>query len=94
MQIQQGSDKVITHKINRQLDIHGLGSPSKVAVDTRSGEVTLSGSVQYFHQKKAVIGVTIGVTGVRRIVDEADHRCPHAVRLPDAFGTHRSQVTE
>ncbi len=70
MQNIQGSDKVISQQVNRQLVKQGVSWPSKVHVETRSGEVTLSGSVQYFHQKQAAVGAAIGVTGVRRVVDE------------------------
>jgi hypothetical protein len=70
MQNIQGSDKVITQQIHRELVDQGVAWPSKVGVESRSGEVTLSGSVQYFHQKKAAVGAAIGVAGVRRVVDE------------------------
>jgi osmotically-inducible protein OsmY len=40
-----------------------------VTVQTRKGEVTLTGTVQFSHQKVAAQQAATGVTGVRRVID-------------------------
>ena len=66
----QVSDKTITNQINRKLVNRGVSSPCQVAVDTKNGQVTLSGSVRFAHQKAAAMSAAQGITGVRRVVDQ------------------------
>ena len=64
------SDQAITQQVTSKLANRGLRSPCQVAVQTNKGDVTLSGSVQYAHQKGAAVGAAGGVTGVRRVIDQ------------------------
>jgi osmotically-inducible protein OsmY len=65
----QAQDQIITQQVNRKLATRGVRQPCQVTVETKNGDVTLSGTVQYAHQKGAAVGVATKVTGVRRVVD-------------------------
>ena len=66
----KGSDQDITHQVNLKLANRGIRSPCNVTVATRSGDVTLTGTVQYPHQKVGAVSAANGVRGVRRVVDQ------------------------
>jgi osmotically-inducible protein OsmY len=66
----QHADQDITQKVNHKLANRGLRPPCRVAVATKGGEVTLSGSVQYGHQKRLAVSAASGIKGVRRVVDQ------------------------
>jgi hypothetical protein len=63
------SDQSITRQVENRLSGRGLSSPCHVAVETKNGEVTLSGSVQYAHQKGPAVQVANVISGVRRVID-------------------------
>jgi hyperosmotically inducible protein len=65
----RGADQKITTDVQLKLANRGLRSPCKVTVDTKNGEVTLTGVVQYAHQKNAAVQAATGVAGVRRVID-------------------------
>lgn len=62
-------DKTITQQVSQKLSNRGINSPSQVNVNTRRGEVTLSGTVQYPHQKNSAVQVATSIMGVRRVID-------------------------
>ena len=62
-------DKTITRQVEGKLAGRGLGPPCQVAVETAKGDVTLTGSVQYAHQKSTAVQAANGISGVRRVVD-------------------------
>jgi osmotically-inducible protein OsmY len=66
----RNTDVAITQQVNNKLAGRGIRSPCHVTVQTSDGNVTLSGSVQYAHQKTAAVQVASGVTGVRRVADQ------------------------
>ena len=66
----QVPDRTITQQAGKKLANRGIRSPCRVEVQTRNGDVTLSGSVQYAHQKGAAAQVVAGITGVRRVIDQ------------------------
>jgi osmotically-inducible protein OsmY len=66
----QNTDVAITGQVNNKLAGRGIRSPCHVGVQTQDGNVTLSGTVQYAHQKTAAVQVASGVTGVRRVADQ------------------------
>jgi osmotically-inducible protein OsmY len=39
-------------------------------VQTSNGQVTLSGIVQYAHQRAAAVSAISGMVGVRRVIDQ------------------------
>ena len=62
-------DRTITRQVTGKLARRGLNTPCHVTVDTLKGQVTLSGSVQYAHQKTAAVQAVNGISGVRRVID-------------------------
>lgn len=64
------ADHAITQKVLQKLAHRGVRSPCKVAVNTLGGSVTLTGSVQYSHQKILAAAAATGVTGVRRVSNQ------------------------
>ena len=64
-----GSDNKITQQVNLKLANRGIRTPCHVNVATRNGDVTLSGTVQFPHQKKAAVQAATGIQGVRRVND-------------------------
>ena len=62
-------DRTIDQQVAQKLSTRGISSPCQVTVQTRRGEVTLSGMVQHPHQKNAAVQVATSVMGVRRVID-------------------------
>jgi osmotically-inducible protein OsmY len=62
-------DRTIDQQVAQKLSSRGINSPCQVTVQTRRGEVTLSGMVQHPHQKNAAVQVATSVMGVRRVID-------------------------
>ena len=62
-------DRTIDQQVAQKLSSRGVNSPSQVTVSTRRGEVTLSGVVQFAHQKNAAVQAANSVMGVRRVID-------------------------
>ena len=63
-------DTSITQKVANQLISRGFRSPCNVAVQTRHGVVTLSGKLEYEHQRTAVLHLIRGIDGVVQTVDQ------------------------
>jgi osmotically-inducible protein OsmY len=63
-------DQKITSSVLLKLSNRGIRTPCNVLVKTKNGEVTLSGTVQFAHQKSAAVQAATGVTGVRRVTDQ------------------------
>lgn len=70
------ADPAITQKVMQQLSARGLRTPCRINVQTRKGEVTLSGSVQYPHQRDAAIAAIRSVDGIRKVHDQIKVRPP------------------
>ena len=62
-------DEAIIQKVTRQLSNRGMQSPCHIAVTARRGDVTLSGTIQYEHQRIAALHAARGIDGVRRVMD-------------------------
>ena len=63
-------DERITLAVTNKLASRGFSSPCRVTVQTSNGQVTLSGSVPYAHQKGAAASAVSGMGGVRRVVNQ------------------------
>ena len=63
-------DDRITQQSTTNSHRAGFASPCRLAVQTANGQVTLSGIVQYAHQKGAAVSAISGMTGVRRVIDQ------------------------
>ncbi len=64
------TDRILTQKVTQQLINHGLRSPCQIAVLSRRGNVTLSGTIEYEHQRHNAVRTARGVSGVRRVIDQ------------------------
>jgi osmotically-inducible protein OsmY len=65
----QVADKDILRQINQRLLKASLGAHSHVVVQVHKGDVTLSGTLEYQNQRKAVLRASRSVDGIRRVVD-------------------------
>jgi len=63
-------DNVISQKIKEKLSSVGIRAPCQVAVVSTNGQVTISGSIRYEHQRPLALRAIKGVTGVERVVDQ------------------------
>ena len=66
------SDRDIIQKVNQQLQSRGVRSPCRVTVMSQKATVTLSGKIQYDHQRRMAVQVTQRVDGVQRVVDRME----------------------
>ncbi len=62
-------DRTILAKVNQRLSRTGMGATSNVSVTVHNGDVTLTGSLQYEHQRRNILRAAEGVAGVRRVID-------------------------
>jgi osmotically-inducible protein OsmY len=62
-------DPVISQKVSETLSSVGIRAPCRVTVVSNKGNVTLSGTIQYEHQRHRTIRAIQAVAGVQRVVD-------------------------
>jgi osmotically-inducible protein OsmY len=62
-------DRTLDQKVVHQLASRGVRPPCKVTASTSSGTVTLSGKIQYEHQRNLCMQAAGNVEGVRRVID-------------------------
>jgi len=63
-------DPVISQKVSQKLSSMGVRAPCHVTVVSNQGNVTLSGTIQYEHQRHGAVHAAKGVAGVQRVVDQ------------------------
>ena len=63
-------DRTIDQKVGQQLSNRGMRPPCKVAASTHGGTVTLTGKIQYEHQRNSFVQTARRVEGVQRVVDQ------------------------
>jgi osmotically-inducible protein OsmY len=63
-------DNLLNQKVTQQLSNRGIRSPCKVAVSIQKGSVTLSGLIQYEHQRQFAMQAANQIEGVKRVVDQ------------------------
>jgi osmotically-inducible protein OsmY len=63
-------DRSIDQKVCQQLANRGMRPPCKVTASSKGGTVTLTGKIQYEHQRNVCIQVVKRVDGVKRVVDQ------------------------
>ena len=63
-------DRSIDQKVGQQLANRGMRAPCKVAASSKGGTVTLTGKIQYEHQRNVCIQLARRVDGVQRVVDQ------------------------
>jgi hypothetical protein len=90
-------DRKIAEDVSTQLKSRGLRAPCHVNVVSNEGNVTLSGKIQYEHQRGLAIQVARSVRNVRRVVDQmqtlpqaglwkakpSDPHAPHDLKPPE-----------
>ena len=64
-----GLDRTIAQAVTQRLATRGIRSPCRIDVQSRNGEVTLSGSIQYPYQRSAAMQAASTTSGVRQVVD-------------------------
>jgi osmotically-inducible protein OsmY len=63
-------DTVICQKVKEKLSGAGIRAPCQVTAVSSNGQVTVSGSIQFEHQRPVALRAIRGVTGVQRVVDQ------------------------
>jgi len=63
-------DPVISQKVSQKLSSQGVRPPCRVTVACNKGNVTLSGTIQYEHQRQGAVHAAKGIAGVQRVVDQ------------------------
>ncbi len=63
-------DHLLNQKVVRELSNHGMRPPCKVNVTTHNGSITLSGEIQYEHQRRPAVHAAQSIEGVQRVVDQ------------------------
>jgi osmotically-inducible protein OsmY len=64
-----GADRNIVQQVTQRLATKGIRTPCKIEVQSKNGEVTLTGSIQYPYQRSAAIQAASTASGVRHVVD-------------------------
>ena len=64
-----GLDHTIAQAVSQRLATRGIRSPCRIDVQSRNGEVTLTGNIQYPHQRAAAMQAASTASGVRHVVD-------------------------
>jgi len=64
-----GLDRTIAQAVIQRLATRGIRSPCRIDVQSRNGEVTLSGSIQYPYQRSAAVQAASTTSGVRNVLD-------------------------
>ena len=63
-------DKTLNQKVTQELASRGMRAPCTIAVQTTKGVVTLSGNIEYEHQRNAAVQAARHLDGVSRVVDQ------------------------
>ena len=63
-------DPMISQKVSEKLSSLGVRAPCRVTVASNKGNVTLSGTIQYEHQRQIAVRAIKAVAGVQRVVDQ------------------------
>jgi len=64
------TDRTIDQNVGQQLVNHGMRPPCKVTASSKVGTVTLTGKIQYEHQRILCMQTARRVEGVKRVVDQ------------------------
>ena len=63
-------DKTVLKDVNKRLARTGMGSRCKISATVRSGQVTLTGQLQYENQRRPVVQAVNRVEGIKGFVDQ------------------------
>ncbi len=62
-------DKTLLKSVLQNMMRKGTNS-SRVTAAVRSGDVTITGTIDYEHQRRPVVNSANNITGVKRIIDQ------------------------
>lgn len=62
------NDKALLKDVNKRL--MRTGTQTKVTASVSSGAVTLTGTIQYEHQRRTIIRAANQVSGIRNVADQ------------------------
>lgn len=79
-----GQDRTIVQQVTQRLATRGLRSPCRIDVQSHNGEVTLTGAIQYAHQRTAAMQAASTASGVRHVVDRMTVKPPERRRVDPA----------
>lgn len=65
----QVPDKTVLSNVNKKMAMKGTGS-KKVAASVRGGDVTLTGTIAFEYERRAMLRSASSVPGVRRVIDQ------------------------
>jgi osmotically-inducible protein OsmY len=63
-------DPMVSQRVSERLASLGVRAPCRVTVVSNKGNVTLSGTIQYEHQRNIAVRAIKAVAGVQRVVDQ------------------------
>ena len=63
-------DPVISQRVTERPSNMGMRAPCRIRVVSAKGNVTLSGTIQYEHQRHMALHAIRAVAGVQRVVDQ------------------------
>jgi osmotically-inducible protein OsmY len=63
-------DQRVYNSVVRQLTNRGVRAPCKVVVSNRDGSITLSGQIEYEHQRRTAVRAAQNTPGVKRVLDQ------------------------
>lgn len=62
-------DKSLLRTVLQKLMRKGVNS-NRIAATVRSGDVTLTGTIDYEHERRSIVNSANSVPGVKRIIDQ------------------------
>ena len=65
-----GQDRTVVQQVTQRIATKGIRSPSRIDVQAKNGQVTLTGNIQYAHQRSAAVQAASTAAGVRQVVDQ------------------------
>jgi osmotically-inducible protein OsmY len=63
-------DQRVSESVTRHLSNRGVRPPCNVVVSNRDGSITLSGHIEYEHQRRSAVRAAQNTDGVKRVVDQ------------------------
>ncbi len=85
-------DQCINQKVVRQLARGGVRPPCTVVVSTSDGSTTLSGEIEFEHQRRTAVRAATATSGVKRVVDHMQVASENSHRKQRGFAAPHLQV--
>ncbi len=63
-------DKTLLKNVLQRLSRFGAGTPNRIATTVRGGDVTLTGTIGFEHERRNILKSASCVSGVRRVIDQ------------------------